>query len=274
VKEGYWKVPYAVSSIRGPSCYLRYVKSVAAFLMVFCASVGLIAQNQVRTESLFNPHFSVSMAYQWPGGDLADRFGNSGSPGVGFHIKSKTNWYYGVSGSYIFGNRVNEPGLLRNLRTANGEILDDQGQIAILFVQQRGWNAFAEAGRVFNVIGPNPNSGILFKAGVGLLQHKIRIEHQANPIAQLEGEYLKGYDRLTNGLAIGQFLGYYHMSNNRLINYFIGIESVQAFTQSRRTFNFDTQTADTARRFDMLLGIRAGWCVNLYRRMSDTYFIN
>lgn len=250
------------------------MKVISFFAALLALSTCAFGQSQVRSESLFNPHVSVSLAYQWPGGDLANRFGNSGSPGIGFHIKSKTKWYYGGSWSYIFGNRVTEPGLLRNLRTANGEILDDQGQIAILFVQQRGWAAMAEGGRLFTVVGPNPNSGILVKAGCGLLQHKIRIEHQANPIAQLEGEYVKGYDRLTNGLAIGQFVGYYHMSNNRLVNFFIGVESVQAFTQSRRSFNFDTQTVDTAKRFDMLLGIRAGWCVNLYRRMSDTYFIN
>jgi hypothetical protein len=245
---------------------------LSAFLAICGLPTLLVAQ--VREKSLFNPHFSVSMGYQTPGGDLADRFGNSGSPGVGFHIKSKTNWYYGMQWNYMFGNKVTEPGLLSNLRTNNGEILDDQGQIAIMFIQQRGYSGMLEGGRLFGFIGPNPNSGLLVKGGVGFLQHKIRIEHQTNPIAQLEDEYLKGYDRLTNGLAIGQFVGYYHMSNNRLVNFFIGVESLQAFTQSRRNFNFDTQTRDETRRFDMLLGVRAGWCLHLYRRMSETYYIN
>jgi hypothetical protein len=252
--------------------YLRSVKRFLVLCTALAWSIGLSAQNQVRDSSLFNPHFSVSMAYQWPGGDLADRFGNSGSPGVGFHIKSRSNWYYGIQGNYIFGNRVNEPGLLSNLRTVNGEVLDDQGQIAVLFIQQRGFSVMLEGGKLIPVFGPNPNSGILLKGGVGLLQHRIRIEHQTNPIAQLEGEYEKGYDRLTNGLAVGQFVGYYHMSNNRLINFFAGIECQQAFTQNRRDFNFDTQTADTQQRFDLLLGIRAGWCLHLYRRISDEYF--
>jgi len=245
-------------------------------ILLFALAVPFVtnAQFQVRDSSVFNPHFSVSLGYQWPGGDLADRFGNSGSPGIGFHIKSKTNWYYGIQWNYVFGNKVTEPGLLRNLRTNNGEILDDQGQIAVMFIQQRGYSAALEGGRLFNFIGPNPNSGLLIKGGVGFFQHKIRIEHQTNPIGQLEGDYLKGYDRLTNGFALNQFIGYYHMSNNRLINFFVGVESLQAFTQSRRDFNFDTQMKEENKRFDMLLGVRAGWCVHLYRRAADLYYFN
>jgi hypothetical protein len=234
----------------------------------------LSAQFQVRDSSVFNPHFTVSMAYQWPGADMADRFGTSGSPALGFYIKSKTNWYYGLKGMYIFGNKVTEPGLMSNLRTNNGEVLDDQGQVAVLFIQERGFGLHAEGGRLFNFIGPNPNSGLLLTAGIGMLQHKIRIEHQTNPIAQLEGDYQKGYDRLSNGLSFDQFLGYFHMSNNRLINFFIGVEAYQAFTQSRRNLNFDTQETDHTKRFDVLLGLRAGWCVHLYRRESDLYYFN
>ncbi|MFN8776535.1 MAG: hypothetical protein ACK5XV_07195 [Flavobacteriales bacterium] len=248
------------------------MKRLITLCTALLLALGVCAQNQVRDSSLFNPHFSVSLAYQVPGGDLADRFGTSGSPGIGFHIKSRSNWYYGVQAQYIFGNRVNEPGLLGNLRTDRGEVLDDQGQIAIVFLQQRGYTVMLECGRLIPVLGPNRNSGILLKGGAGLMQHKIRIEHQTNPIAQLEGEYLKGYDRLTNGLAITQFIGYYHMSNNRLLNFFVGVESQQGFTRSRRGFNFDTQTADTRDRLDILLGLRAGWCLHLYRRLSDEYF--
>lgn len=80
--------------------------------------------------------------------------------------------------------------------------------------------------------------------GVGILQHKIRIEHQDNKIPQLEGDYLKGYDRLSNGLMVHQFVGYFHMSNNRLINFFVGAEAWQGFTKNRRDLNFDTKMHD------------------------------
>jgi hypothetical protein len=233
---------------------------------------GAWGQFQVRDSVLFNPHVEIGGGYQMPLGDMAKRFGHSGVVGLGFHIKAKSQWYYGVQGSYFFGNKVTEPGLIQNLYTVNGEILDDQGQKSIVYIQERGWMYFGDVGRLFPVIGPNKNSGILAYGGLGYIHHKIRIEHQSNEIAQLTGEYLKGYDRLTAGPAGHLFLGYFHMSNNKMINFFAGVEYVQAWTRSQRNWNFDTQTRDTALRNDGLLGVRAGWVVHLYRRAPDAFY--
>ena len=242
------------------------------FSFLFVVNLAF-SQWQVRDSALFNPHVTVGYGYSTPGGDLANRFGNNGSLEVGFHIKNKKNWYYGVQFNYLFGNKVHEPNLLSNLLTSRGEILDEQGQIATMFIQERGFNAFFQGGKLFPVIGPNKNSGLLITAGAGLLQHKIRIEHQEAKITQLEGDYLKGYDRLTNGLSVQQFIGYYHMSNNRLINFYFGAQATEGFTQSRREWNIDTQTQDTDKRLDMLFGLRAGWILNLYERAPNDYYI-
>ncbi len=240
------------------------------FLTVCSISHG---QLQVRDSALFDPHFSMSYAFQIPGGDLAERFGNNHNIGLGFHIKSKKNWYYGVQGTYLTGNRVLfEKGFLSNLMLEDGHIPDNQGQLAKISLQQRGFTITADGGYLFPVLGPNRNSGILVFAGVGLLQHKIRIEHQEHEIKQLEGDYLKGYDRLTNGLVLHQFAGYYYMSDYKLINFYLGIEAWQGFTQSRRNFNFDTQVKDEAKRNDILVGIRAGWVLHLYKRLSTDYY--
>lgn len=242
------------------------------FSFLFIVNLA-VAQWQVRDSALFNPHVTVGYGYSTPGGDLANRFGNNGSLEVGFHVKDKKNWYYGVQFNYLFGNKVHEPNLLSNLLTSRGEILDEQGQIATMFIQERGFNVFLQGGKLFPIIGPNVNSGLLITAGVGLIQHKIRLEHQEAKITQLEGEYLKGYDRLTNGLSVNQFIGYYHLSNNRLINFYIGAQATEGFTQSRREWNFDTQTQDTDKRLDMLFGLRAGWILNLYQRAPNDYYI-
>ncbi len=249
------------------------MKKWSVLFIVLCTlSHALDAQFQVRDSVLFNPHVSVGGGYQVPFGDMAKRFGNSGVTGLGFHIKSKSQWYYGVQGSYVFGNKVTEPGLIQNLYTPAGEILDNQGQRSIVYIQERGWMYFADAGRLFPIVGPNKNSGLLAYGGIGYLHHKIRIEHQSNEIAQLEGEYLKGYDRLTAGPAAHLFIGYYHMSNNKLLNFVIGFEGMQAWTKGQRAFNFDTQTVDHSSRKDGLLGIRAGWVVHLYKRTPDAFY--
>ena len=231
------------------------------------------AQLQVRDSALFDPHISISYAYQIPDQDMALRFGDNHNIGFGFHIKSKTNWYYGIQGTYLTGKHVHqEKGFLSNLKVEGGYILDNQGQFAKISLQQRGFTATLDGGYLFPVLGPNRNSGILAFAGVGILQHKIRIEHQDSDIYQLEGEYLKGYDRLTNGLVTHQFLGYYYMSNYKLINFYVGVEAWQGFTQGRRDYYFDTQTVDSAPRKDFLYGIRAGWVLHLYKRMSTDYY--
>lgn len=242
------------------------------FSFLFVVNLAF-SQWQVRDSALFNPHVTVGYGYSTPGGDLANRFGNNGSVEVGFHVKDKKNWYYGIQFNYLFGNKVHEPNLLSNLLTSRGEILDEQGQITTLFIQERGFNVSLQGGKVIPVIGPNKNSGLLITAGVGFIQHKIRLEHQEAKITQLEGDYLKGYDRLTNGLSVHQFIGYYHMSNNRLINFYIGAQATEGFTQSRREWNLDTQTQDTAKRLDMLFGLRAGWILNLYQRAPNDYYI-
>jgi len=242
-------------------------------LSIFCFSRTTFAQGSVRDTSLFDPHVTMSYAYQIPGGDMASRFGNNSNLSLGFHIKSRTNWYYGIQGQFLFGNRViKEDGFLQNLLVDGDYVLDNDGYPAVLVIQQRGFAISGDFGRLFPIIGPNENSGILAKSGVGFMQHKIRIEHQETYIAQLEENYLKGYDRMANGLAITGFLGYFHMSNNRFINFVIGVEAWRGFTEPRRPVNFDTKLSETGVRKDVLLGIRAGWTLHLYKRMSDNFY--
>lgn len=236
-----------------------------------CANRAM-AQYDVKDSTVFSPNFAVHFAWQWPTGDLEERFGQNGSAGAAFSIKDRRNFHYGIEFGYMFGNTVKEPGLIQNLLTENNEILDNEGKIAILNIQQRGYTVMLTFGKLFPVVGPNPNSGILLKVGGGFMQHKIRIEHQENYIAPLEGEYQKGYDRLTNGLAISQFIGYYHMSNSRLANFFIGVESFQGFTQGRRDLNFDTRTTDNEPRLDILTGFRGGWFIPMYKRKPSEFY--
>lgn len=240
---------------------------------VFICTFSLAASGQVKDTTVYAPHLSFHYAYQSAAGDLAERFRNFSNVGASFSIKDRHNFYYGVDFGYMFGSRVTEPGLMQNLYTENGEILDNQGQQSEILVEGRGFSLTLNGGYLFNFVGPNPNSGILVKAGVGLLQHKIRLEHQVNEINQLDGDYVKGYDRMTNGLVLSQFLGYYYMSNSRLANFFIGVEAYQGFTQSRRGFNFDTQERDDEQRNDMLFGAKVGWIIHLRKRQPDDYYL-
>lgn len=229
-------------------------------------------QRNVRDSLVFSPHISFSYARQTPGGDLAKRFGGNSNIGLSFHIKDRKNWYYGVEGSFMFGNNVTEPGLMQNLLTDDLEIISNDGEISQVLVQQRGFTVTFNGGKLFSLKGLNPNSGILVKGGVGYMQHKIRLENQVNTITQLEDEYLKGYDRLTSGLTLSQFVGFFYMGDYRLMNFYVGVEGFEGFTRGRRSFNFDTREVDDQPRFDMLLGLRVGWVIHMYKRTGRDYY--
>ena len=49
-------------------------------------------------------------------------------------------------------------------------------------------------------------------------------------------------------------------------------EGWRGFTEPRRSMNFDTGRIESGVRNDILIGLRAGWTLHLYKRMSDNYF--
>jgi len=214
---------------------------------------------------------SPSYAHQFPGGDLATRFGHNSNIGFSATRKTSGNFLFGLEGSFIFGNKVVEPGILRNVINSAGQVVDADGQMADVFLYERGWTAFATVGKILPLFGPNPNSGLMLKVGGGYMRHKVRVQTQKNVVPQLEDEYLEGYDRLCAGPAALLFVGYQHLSNRRRVNFFAGVELIAGFTQALRPYNFDTEQYNTPDRTDLLTGLRVGWSFPLYQRMDDRF---
>ena len=234
-------------------------------------AISSFGQSTIK-EAAVIPMFSLSYAYQIPQQDLAKRFGDNSNVEGAFTIKGKKGWVFGVDASYLFGSDVKEEGLMEGLLTSNGNVINQYGEYATIAVSERGFYAGAKVGKVINVTKKYPNSGIYITGSVGLLQHHIHIENESNNAPQIIDDYVKGYDRLTNGLAIKGFVGYMHLGKKQLANFFGGIEYTISNTQSRRDFNFDMKIADTQKRNDNLFGIRVGWIIPLYRRVPDEYF--
>jgi len=231
---------------------------------------NLNAQVNVRDSSIRTAFVSGHYAVMLPGYDLKERFGLCHNIGTSFSFKNKHNLIVGLDFNFIFGNKIKEDTILDIIKTTKGYVIDGDGIYANLNMFERGFYVAAMAGYIFPFYGPNPNSGILITSGIGLLQHKIRIEHTDNTAPQLRGDYLKGYDRLTNGLALNQFIGYLYLGNSRFMSFYAGFEFLEAWTQSRRDYDFDRMGKDKSKRFDMLTGIKVGWIFPLYRRTSKT----
>lgn len=237
---------------------------------VLAASV-CSAQSNLKDSviSMFTIDFSAAM--HAPSGDISERFGGNGFIGASVHYKTASNWVFGLEGGFIFGSNVKED-VVSGIRTSDGFVIDQDGRVTELLLLERGMTLVGTVGKVIPLFGPNPNSGLVVRLGGGMLQHNIRLETRNNDVPQLEGEYLKGYDRLSNGFSMYQFIGYQYLSNQRLVNLTIGFEGYQAFTQSRRDYNFDLMGKDDEKRFDALYGLKVSWSFPIYRRLASNYY--
>jgi len=237
-------------------------------------SLTAVAQNNVKDTKQNIMGVSGNFSYEIPGGDLASRFGYNGNVGCGFFTKTKNNFLFTVEGGYIFGNKIKDDSLFHLIKTHDDYIIDGDGMYADVRTYERGFVLWGKAGKVFPVLKDNPNSGLLILVGGGFMQHKIRIENPGNTVPQLKGNYRKGYDKLSNGPALSQFIGYIHFSDNRLYNFRAGLEFTQAFTQSRRNYDLDLMAKDTKKRIDLLYGFKIAWIVPFNRRKPAEFYYN
>lgn len=240
-------------------------KCCLAILFALIGAASLAQQDPSRDELslvLVKPNIGL----YFPGGDLDERFGPGAIVGLDIAYKLKNNWQFSVSGGHIFGAQVRETDIMRNITTSSGDIITEAGVFEDYRLRQFGWAVYGRVGKVIPVVGPNQNSGLLLQLGYGIMQHKIWIETPRGNSPQISTEYKKGYDRLSNGMSFNPFVGYQHLSDNRLINFYIGVDFHYGLTQNRRTVNFDTQMPDTRQRTDLLLGLKAGWILPLYKR--------
>ena len=212
--------------------------------------------------------FDITIKQQFPGGDMAKRFGKDASLGLDINYKTSNNWVFGIGGHFMFGNDVKESGILDSLKGETGEIIDENGQFAVVGFDQRGMYFGASIGKIISFGGVNKNSGLFVSLGAGYLQHKIRI-YSTNTVPQLSEEYKKGYDRFTFGPAATQFIGYRFLDPRKRLNFSFGFEMTEGFTQNRRSYNFDTRMADTEKRLDLLYGLKLSLTVPIYLKKAS-----
>jgi hypothetical protein len=109
-------------------------------------------------------------------------------------------------------------------------------------------------------------------AGVGFLQHKIHIEVLEENVPSLSSNYRIGYDRLTNGISLHEFLGYFYVSERMRINFMAGFDFSQSFTKNRRDWDFFAQRKLDESRKDYLNGFKVGFILPLYQRQPKEFY--
>jgi len=243
------------------------------FLLSGLSSFTATAQLNVR-DSLLSPSLVLASAgFHLPTQDLHKRFGPFASVGLAYLKKYKSGVLWGIDGQFMFGQSVKEQDMLKQVSTPDSFVIGGNGTLYDPHFFMRGFALSGKVGKLFPVIGPNKNSGIYTTLSVGLMQHKIRIDTERNAnVPPLTKQYLKGYDRLSNGIAFTPAIGFLYLGSKRIINFFFQLEYCQAFTENRRSFNYDTGLHDPTLRNDGSLTIRAGWVLPLYRKPSDQFY--
>lgn len=241
-------------------------------LTVLFLLISIMLRGQ-RDSCISAPLVCIHFAGQTPSGDMVKRFGNNMLVGASFKYKTNKNFVYGIEFNYLYGKTVKED-VTKQLKSPEGNVIDNAGNPADLRITERGAHLNLQFGKLFALNRRNRNSGLLISVSAGVLQHKINLYDAQQRIASVKGELKYGYDRLSFGFAVSEFVGYMFLSKNHLANFYVGFETIQAKTHSLRKLSYDTGLRDTQQRLDILSGLKFGWVLPLYKRQPNDYYYN
>lgn len=244
-------------------------KKILALAFLF---FPLLLPAQVIKDSLLNLHmFSFHASGHVPAGDISSRYGLNAGAGGSYWFKTSSNWLLGADFTFIFGNKFKEDSILDGIRDESGYLITNYGEQMFPTITERGFYTGLRVGKIFPVIGPNPNSGLVISASAGLLQYKTFFRLEENTVPIILDDYVKLYDYLSNGFALNQFIGYLHLDSEQPINFYAGFEFHQAWTMCRRDWLYNLHGPENKLRHDFLFGIRVGWIFPVGKKTTGTY---
>jgi hypothetical protein len=250
-------------------------RTIILFFFLFTTFLSFSKSDSLTTnQGLAHPILSFHYTLNNPILSWKDRFGIFNSVGMNLGYKTKKNWYFLLENNFIFGNKINENSLLDNLKDSYGNITDDQGNIATVPLFSRGWNSSIVFGKLFKLKSTQVETGILLNLGLGFLSYKYRIETNSENIPQLEKDYSKGYDRLTQGLLFSEYLGYQFVSERELLNFNAGFYFMQGLTKNIRTINYDQPNTPVSKnvRIEGSYGLKFGWNIPFFNDKPKDYY--
>jgi hypothetical protein len=215
--------------------------------------------------------FTFGYTHQLPIGNLSKQFGDNSSIGFSFFQEKENNLFYGVEGGYMFGNNLKDTTIFDNITTSTGAIIGADGHFANVNLMQRGFDVHAFLGYAYHLKKDNL-SGFYFSGGLGFLQHQIFIDTKSQNVPQLDEEYKKGYDRLTNGISSKWETSYKYYSPNGKFQMYAGINMTIAYTKNRRAYLFNEMehTPETG-NWDNLLGVNIGVIIPIQRKNQEKF---
>ena len=252
---------------------MTFLTKITSFIFLILVS-QVYGQNLEQNPSLENSTLllpRLSYGLDIPLADFSTRFGSHFNLGIQVGYLTKRNFYIQLGYNYLFGNNVQED-VLSNLRTVEGGIIGRDMQFADIVLRMRGSQLSAQAGHLFPLGKQDHRKGILVTAGVGVLQHRVRIQDENAAVNQIVEPYGKGYDRLTEGISLHQSIGYLYLSADRMANFYFGMTMMEGFTSSVREYNYNQQLKDSQNRNDLSIGFQIGWIIPIYLSSTTRYY--
>jgi len=234
-----------------------------------------IRQSRVDSAGLI-AYLSANYSYNFilKNSDLYQESGNIMGIGTNLSLKTKSNWTVETGFNYYFAGKVKGVDSLFSMITnSSGLIIDGNGVPADIEVDTRAWSLRLEGGKIFPLSQKARNAGLHVKLGVGVLQRYIFIKNPYNLVMQLKEEYKKGYDHLTLGITLYQFIGYTRLSYNKFSCFYGGVEFYEVFSKRQREYDFNLMGKDNRKFFDAMIGLKFGWIIPLYKQENvGTYY--
>jgi hypothetical protein len=235
-----------------------------SLIIVFLSFVMMAAaQGPSKQRALLQPErnkgkgitLGLDYGFAIPAQDLSRRFGFYQIIGVEVDYITTRNLVLGLSGNFQFGSSVKEDPL-SILKTPEGNIVGGDQALADYKLRMRGNHIGAKVGYLFGV--KHNRSGILVTLGAGRYRHRISVQDNTGSLAHVAGDYKAGYDRLVGGLAVTQFVGYQHLVRYSGLNWYIGVEAMQGFTEQLRLYDFSQMSYNKGKRSDNHFRFKAG----------------
>ncbi len=245
-------------------------------LTLFIILTGIATYAQPPRKAPEGPAWLImpSAGLQYAGGEMANRFGQSYSAGLGIGYKTGSNWNFSLQGQFMFGTDVKNPALVISpVLTPDGYVFNQIGEYANFAIDQRGAYGTIDFSKTIpDFFAANRNSGFNILLGAGYLAHWVKIYNVGDDAPQILDEYNKGYDELSGGFLLKQSIGYQYMSVNRRINLRISFEVMEAFTTNYRKFSYATGQPVSGTNTDLVYGFRLEWILPIYNQPSTEYF--
>jgi hypothetical protein len=206
--------------------------------------------------------------------DLRKDYGNNLAIGADIGLKLKSNWSIDFGFKYYFGGKVSQDLIDCTFKylTMDGYFISDGVATTEIELEFRGISFHLQTGKIIPVTKRYRNSGIWIKMGLGVTQHFLNIKNPEDKVLSLAGEYKKGYDKLTLGFSLYQFIGYAHMNKRNLFCMYGGVEFMENFAKRQRKYDYSLMRKDNTKRFEALIGFKIGWIIPLYRHNPNEVY--